>query len=66
MVCKWLLKKYVTLKIAFFGPSSPMSQFVIFLSNPLPLCYSLETDKLWHETDEYIFYIWLHKDITLY
>ena len=62
------IKKYIIQKIAFFDLSSysPWCHIVsFFLPNPLHLCYSLKSDKLWKHWDKLFVYIWLLKETML-
>lgn len=43
----------VTICYFLFNPRSPVSQFAIFYSIPFPLCHSLKSEKLWHETEDF-------------
>ena len=56
-------KNYVTRKVTFFEVPCPLSHFVILFSNLSPLSV-INKKRLWHETEEIFFYIWLLKHIT--
>lgn len=56
LLIQMVIKTYVTCKMPFFAtPFPPLSHVVIFSSNPLSLCESLKSDKLWRQVKKVIY-----------
>ena len=52
------LKIYVTRKMGFFDPTYPSYHTLSWIfPNPLPLCHSLKSDKLWHGKEDFFSYM---------